>query len=101
MAYIKKDIENNLENIISNIEIEPFRLILRKYNEKVDFFKVNLKEFEKDEVPRWEVAERGVEEYEGVGEQVAGFFAVGKGSFEGVREVGSVEEEVVVSSEES
>lgn len=36
---IKKDIEENYENIIRKIDMEPFEEILSKYYEKIDNYK--------------------------------------------------------------
>ena len=38
MKNIKKDIKNNLINIIENIQIIPFRYILLEYQEKIKKF---------------------------------------------------------------
>lgn len=44
LSNIKRDIGSNMQNIIQNMEMKPFRLILQKYYLKVDAFESNMKE---------------------------------------------------------
>jgi hypothetical protein len=44
LSSIKRDIQHNMPNIIQNMEMKPFRLILQKYYLKIDAFESNMKE---------------------------------------------------------
>lgn len=44
LGSIKNDINQNIPNIIKNMEMKPFRLILQKYYLKVEAFESNLNE---------------------------------------------------------
>jgi hypothetical protein len=40
--FIKLDIMDNLENIVKMMDLEPFKIILMKYNEKVQLLDENI-----------------------------------------------------------